>query len=94
MQNNLNKMNNFSKLVLGLLLINLLSCVNPKEKKETNISSNQTELQYLAKQSSKQNLLKVGDPAPSLKGAEWIKGEPIHEFKKGHVYVVDFGFVG
>ncbi|MBO0353543.1 TlpA family protein disulfide reductase [Muricauda ruestringensis] len=40
------------------------------------------------------NILKVGDSAPSLDSAKWLKGEPVNEFKKGHIYVVDFGFIG
>ncbi|RYG45206.1 TlpA family protein disulfide reductase [bacterium] len=34
--------------------------------------------------------LTVGDPAPLLKPAKWLKGAPIAEFKKGQVYVVEF----
>ena len=34
--------------------------------------------------------LGVGDPAPALKISEWVKGEPVTEFQKGHVYVVEF----
>lgn len=34
--------------------------------------------------------LGVGDPAPSLKISEWVKGEPVTEFQKGRVYVVEF----
>jgi len=34
--------------------------------------------------------LKVGDPAPALKTAHWLKGTPITEFKKGQVYVLEF----
>ena len=34
--------------------------------------------------------LEPGDAAPSLEGTSWIKGEPITEFEKGHVYVLDF----
>lgn len=34
--------------------------------------------------------LGVGDKAPSLRIAEWIKGEPIKEFVSGRVYVVEF----
>lgn len=32
---------------------------------------------------------KLGQPAASLNGLEWIKGKPV-EFKKGSVYVVEF----
>ncbi len=34
--------------------------------------------------------LKVGDVAPPLKMAKWVKGTPITSFTKGNVYVVDF----
>jgi len=33
---------------------------------------------------------KVGDAAPELRVSEWIKGEPISRFERGHVYVVEF----
>jgi len=34
--------------------------------------------------------LAVGDAAPQLRVSEWIKGEPISRFERGHVYVVEF----
>ncbi len=34
--------------------------------------------------------LKIGDPAPPLHVGEWIKGEPVKEFEKGKIYVLDF----
>src|SRR5438105_2768393 len=34
--------------------------------------------------------LKVGDPAPPIKVAGWAKGEPVKQFEKGKVYVVEF----
>lgn len=34
--------------------------------------------------------LKIGDPAPELRVSEWMKGEPISRFERGHVYVVEF----
>ncbi len=34
--------------------------------------------------------LKVGDPAPKLEIQTWVKGEPVTEFRSGHVYVVEF----
>lgn len=34
--------------------------------------------------------LKVGDKAPSLKVAKWVKGTPVKQFEKGKVYVVEF----
>ena len=32
----------------------------------------------------------IGDPAPSLKTAKWVKGAAVPEFKKGRMYVVEF----
>jgi thiol-disulfide isomerase/thioredoxin len=34
--------------------------------------------------------LNIGDPAPVLKPAKWLKGAPISAFEKGRVYVVEF----
>jgi thiol-disulfide isomerase/thioredoxin len=34
--------------------------------------------------------LKIGDSAPPIKVAKWIKGEPVKEFAKDKVYVVEF----
>lgn len=35
--------------------------------------------------------LKVGDKAPAFEGkVKWLKGEPVDQFKKGEVYVLDF----
>lgn len=34
--------------------------------------------------------LDIGDPAPSLRVREWIKGAPIQRLEKGHIYVVEF----
>ncbi|MCW5776712.1 MAG: redoxin family protein [Phycisphaeraceae bacterium] len=34
--------------------------------------------------------LQVGDKAPELKIAEWVKGDPVTAFEKGRVYVVEF----
>ncbi|MCL4740783.1 MAG: redoxin family protein [Phycisphaerales bacterium] len=34
--------------------------------------------------------LQVGDKAPELKIAEWVKGDPVTSFEKGRVYVVEF----
>ncbi|HPF13838.1 MAG: hypothetical protein H6830_12115 [Planctomycetes bacterium] len=36
------------------------------------------------------NELKVGDPAPTLQIAEWVKGAPIPSLAKDHVYVIEF----
>lgn len=34
--------------------------------------------------------LEIGMPAPQLKVSQWVKGEPVKEFKPGNVYVVEF----
>ncbi|WP_320018589.1 TlpA disulfide reductase family protein [Labilibaculum manganireducens] len=34
--------------------------------------------------------LKIGDDAPPIIVQSWVKGEPIHQFEKGKVYVIDF----
>lgn len=34
--------------------------------------------------------LNIGDDAPLLRPAKWLKGEPIKTFEKGQVYVVEF----
>lgn len=34
--------------------------------------------------------LKEGDTPPPIKVAKWIKGSPVNEFRKDHVYVVEF----
>lgn len=34
--------------------------------------------------------LNIGDPAPALDIAEWVKGTPVKSFEKGHTYVVEF----
>jgi thiol-disulfide isomerase/thioredoxin len=34
--------------------------------------------------------LKIGDPAPPIKTAEWVQGEAVKELAKGTVYVVEF----
>lgn len=39
---------------------------------------------------SAQSTLQVGDKAPPLSIAEWVKGEPITGFEKGKVYIVEF----
>ncbi|MDX9911078.1 MAG: TlpA disulfide reductase family protein [Phycisphaerales bacterium] len=39
---------------------------------------------------AKKETLKAGDDAPKLEVNEWIKGDPITELQKGHVYVVEY----
>lgn len=34
--------------------------------------------------------LKVGDPAPALSMAKFIKGEPVTKFEEGKIYIVEF----
>ncbi len=35
-------------------------------------------------------VLGVGDPAPKLTSGKWIQGEPVAEFAKDKVYLVEF----
>ena len=37
-----------------------------------------------------ETLLKVGDPAPKLDVAKWVKGEPVKDLEKDKVYVIEF----
>lgn len=41
-------------------------------------------------QSDQFSLLNIGDQAPTLRVRDWIKGEPVQRFEKGHVYVLEF----
>ena len=41
-------------------------------------------------QDEKPPSLNIGDPAPSLRVSGWIKGEPVQQFQKGRVYVLEF----
>ncbi len=34
--------------------------------------------------------LALGDPAPALTSVTWLKGEPVKEWQKGQIYVLDF----
>lgn len=34
--------------------------------------------------------LKIGDPAPAMNVESWVRGNPVKNFEKGKVYVVDF----
>ncbi|QLH32268.1 MAG: TlpA family protein disulfide reductase [Cyclobacteriaceae bacterium] len=63
------------KLSLAILVI-LMACLH------ANLSG-----QHVATTSP----LSAGDMAPPFKAFKWIKGEPVTEFKKGHVYIVEFG---
>jgi thiol-disulfide isomerase/thioredoxin len=40
--------------------------------------------------SDKQITLSIGDKAPPIAIGEWVKGEPVKEFAKGKIYVLDF----
>lgn len=35
--------------------------------------------------------LNVGYTPPAIKAFKWLKGKPVTEFQKGHIYVVEFG---
>ena len=34
--------------------------------------------------------LQLGDPAPIIKGAKWLRGSPVDKWQQGHVYILDF----
>src|SRR4051794_36249836 len=38
----------------------------------------------------KSDKLAVGDAAPALKATKWLQGDEVKDFKKDHVYVVEF----
>ena len=42
---------------------------------------------------SNPNHFTIGDNPPALHIIKWVKGKPIQEFKKNHVYIIEFGFV-
>ncbi len=39
---------------------------------------------------SADEILNIGDPAPSLSVSDWIKGEKVERFEPGKTYVIDF----
>ncbi|WP_164122312.1 TlpA family protein disulfide reductase [Sphingobacterium sp. xlx-130] len=41
-------------------------------------------------QSQEKSTLDLGDPAPPLRVGEWLKGDPIQQLEKGHIYVIEF----
>jgi len=47
-------------------------------------------LAVTAAQGQARTYLNIGDPAPALKSATWVKGTPVPAFEKGKVYVVEF----
>ena len=40
---------------------------------------------------AQEKILKVGDKAPGITAFKWVKGTPVTGFKKGQIYVVEFG---
>jgi tetratricopeptide (TPR) repeat protein len=38
--------------------------------------------------------LNIGDKAPPISGLDWLKGDPINSFQSGHIYVIEFGYIG
>ena len=39
---------------------------------------------------AKEVTLKIGDPAPKLQTGKWVQGEPVKEFQRDKVYIVEF----
>ncbi|WP_437918099.1 TlpA family protein disulfide reductase [Sphingobacterium sp. LRF_L2] len=31
----------------------------------------------------------VGDPAPPIRYSKWLKGTPVENYEKGHIYVIE-----
>ncbi|MCG8449473.1 MAG: redoxin family protein [Pirellulales bacterium] len=61
--------------------------------KKSNVESTSADLESESAESSQpeeEASLKVGDAAPSLQIAEWVKGKPVESFRPGKVYVVEF----
>lgn len=50
----------------------------------------QSEVAATYPEKQEQQALKVGDKAPPLAVAKWLKGTPVKEFEAGKVYVVEF----
>jgi tetratricopeptide (TPR) repeat protein len=40
--------------------------------------------------SAQDALLKVGDPAPAMLSAKWMKGKPVEAIEPGRIYVIEF----
>jgi len=72
----------FVLLALLLLPTSLIAADEPADKPEA--AKTETE------KSDTMPKLKIGDPAPPLHVGEWVKGEPVKEFEKGKIYVLDF----
>lgn len=66
-------------LLLALLIVPAIALAEdePAPKAET-------------EKSEKMPSLKIGDKAPPLVVGEWVKGEPVKEFEKDKIYVLDF----
>lgn len=39
-------------------------------------------------------ILGIGDKAPPIKDVTWLKGDPVNSFEKGHIYIIEFGYIG
>ena len=44
----------------------------------------------ISEPATRRTYLNVGDPAPALRPARWLKGTPTASFAPGRVYVVEF----
>ena len=57
---------------------------------ESKSPSSDSGAEVAAGQATPDGKLAVGDKAPPLKLAKWLKGDPIDQFQDGHIYVVEF----
>jgi len=71
-------------IIAGTLGLGLASTHTPAQE---TVSSGAQDQESAAERAGE---LRVGDPAPKLHIAEWVKGEPIERLETGNVYVVEF----
>ncbi len=82
-------MNSTTTRILGIGAAILVACAGLATPALAQQSGEQEKAkQENAKQENK--VLQVGDPAPKMQVAKFVKGKPVEQFEKGHVYVVEF----
>lgn len=77
-------MNSITTRILGIGAAVLVACAGLA----TPATAQQDGENQKAKAENK--VLQVGDPAPKMQVAKFVKGKPIEQFEKGKVYVVEF----
>jgi thiol-disulfide isomerase/thioredoxin len=74
---------NYVRVVVAAAAVLSVYCAGPAVAQETKPR------QTVADPANKR--LTVGDEAPAVKVAKWVKGDPIKSLEKGTVYVIEFG---